>query len=479
MVINVRKTACLFTLILLLIVSFTSIASAQALYYPTSWNTLTVSTNLSGAGSVYPGTGQYAYGSTVTATEYTNLGYSFNGWYLNGVYEGQLSSISVTMTQNYNLQAVFSVQVVALTITSNPAEGGTIAPGTGIWNYTSRNSVVVTESPNPGFTFSGWYLDGVYAGAGTGITVPMLTDHQLNAFFAGNSTNPTPPPTPTSTPTPTPQPTPAAPNLPNPSLTFYCTSSTTFSGFNVQIQGEMAYNGVGISGAGILLSYSVTGGATWQDLAYVNTGDYGNFSAVWMPSASGNYVVKATWPGDSVTSGVIATVNFAVAPFDNQDQNIFSVTSNSTLSSLTFDSTQNQLSFVVSGPAGTVGYVQICIPKSLMTDVSKLSVALDGQAVPFSIFSQGDVWLITLQYHHSTHSVVMSLNSQISTNGPTSTATSGSTTTPSSTPASFSTTLNNLLGGQLIFVAIIAVLVAVIAALLLINRRKTKSATTA
>ena len=473
--VNARKITCLFVLTFLISVSFTSIASAQTYPPYPSWDTLTVTVNLSGAGTVTPGSGQYAYGSSIVATEQTNLGYSFNGWYLNGVYEGQLSSIPITMTQNYILAAVFSVQVVALTITANPANGGTIAPGTGIWNYTSSASVVVTESPNPGFTFSGWYLDGTYEGAGTGITVSMLMDHQLDAFFAGSSSTPTPQPTPIVTPTPTPQPTPTS-NLPSPALSFYCTSSTTFSGFNVVIQGSLAYNEVGLSGAGVLLSYSVTDGATWQNLAYVTTDDHGSFSCVWMPSVSGTYVVEATWPSDGVYSSVSTTVNFAVAPFDNQDQNIFSITSNSTLTSLAFDSTTDALSFTVSGPSGTIGYAQVCIPKSLMPDASTLTATVDGQTTPYATFSQGNVWLITIHYHHSTHAVVMSLNPQASTSSPTSTATFSST----STPASLSTTMGNLLGGQMILLVIIAVLVAVIATLglIILNRRKTKLAKT-
>ena len=158
-------------------------------------------------------------------------------------------------------------------------------------------------------------------------------------------------PTSTSaTPTPTPTPT-----LPSPSLSFDCISSTTYSGFNVQIQGTLTYDGTGISGAGIQISYSVTGGATWQDLAYVNTDNNGSFSVSWNPSASGNDVIRATWPGNDIYSSVSATVNFAVAPFNNQGQNIFSVTSNSTLTNLAFNSATDQLSFSVSGPSGTTG----------------------------------------------------------------------------------------------------------------------------
>ena len=140
-----RKIACLFVLTFLVSVSFSSIASAQ--YYPISWDTLTVTVNLAGAGTVTSWIGQYSYGSSIVVTEQTNLGYSFNGWYLNGVYQGQLSSILLTMTQNYNFEAIFSAHVVALTIIANPANGGTIAPGTGIWNYSTCASVVVPRFP--------------------------------------------------------------------------------------------------------------------------------------------------------------------------------------------------------------------------------------------------------------------------------------------------------------------------------------------
>jgi hypothetical protein len=69
----------------------------------------------------------------------------------------------------------------------------------------------------------------------------------------------------------------------------------------------------------------------------VITDDYGSFSAVWMPSASGNYVVRAVWYTDGVYSTVSNTVNFAVAA-DFEESQVFSVTTNSTISGLAFDS---------------------------------------------------------------------------------------------------------------------------------------------
>jgi uncharacterized repeat protein (TIGR02543 family) len=421
---SAHKISVSLLIIFLVGTSLSLLPTTFAQYYPLSQNTLNVVVNYSGAGYVTPGSGLYNYGSTVTARVYTNTGYVFDGWYLNGVYQGKLTTIPITMTQDYTLYAVFSIRTVCLTINSNPTEGGTTAPGAGIWNYTYGSSITVSEYPSSGCNFSGWYLDGIYEGLGTSITITMTQDHQLGAFFAGNIPSPSPTTQPTVTPTPIP-----TPDLPIPSLSFYCASSTITSGFNVQIQGALAINGTGITGTGVTFSYSATGGATWHDLAYIITDDYGDFSAVWMPSSSGNYVVKGVWLSDGVYSSVTTKVNFSVAPFQNQNQNVFSVSSNSTLSSLTFDSSQNKLSFSVSGPSGTMGYVQACIPKTLLTVESNLKVSLDGQDVTYYIFSEGDAWIITIGYHHSSHSVVMALDAPI----PTPTLTVAPTSNPGQT----------------------------------------------
>ena len=154
----------------------------------------------------------------------------------------------------------------------------------------------------------------------------VANDGSNTVSAISDSSTPTPTPAPTSTPSQSPTPTPIstptptpAPNLPSPNLSFYCISSTTTSGFNVQIQGSLTYNGARLSDAGIQLSDSVTGGATWQDLTYVNTDNNGSFSCVWNPSVSGNYAIEATWSGDNDYSSASAVYNFAIAPFNNQE----------------------------------------------------------------------------------------------------------------------------------------------------------------
>ena len=77
-----------------------------------------------------------------------------------------------------------------------------------------------------------------------------------------------------------------------------------------------------------------------------------------------------------------------------------------------FDSTTNELSFGVSGPSGTTGLTDVCIPQSLIPDVSKLNVMLDGATINYNSVSEGNVWLITFSYHHSSHTIVIALGTQ-------------------------------------------------------------------
>ena len=200
-----------------------------------------------------------------------------------------------------------------------------------------------------------------------------------------------------------------AQNLRQPTLTASCIGSVSPSSLSVLINGDLTFNGVGISGAPILLSYSVTGGESWQDLTLVNTASDGSYSALWFPDVTGNYLLKAVYQGNENYLGTSNVVTFAMEPCT--EQSIFSVTSNSTISELSFDSASNELSFNVSGPSGTTGYVNAYIPKSLINNITGLKVYLDDSQIKYTVQSQSDGWLLYFTYHHSTHMVMISLGS--------------------------------------------------------------------
>jgi hypothetical protein len=171
-------------------------------------------------------------------------------------------------------------------------------------------------------------------------------------------------------------------HLQKPSLTTSCRSSTSYSGFNVQINGYLTLNGTGISEAPILLSYNVTGGKSWQDLTLDYTDSDGSYSTTWLPSVTGNYQLKAVYEGDADALGASSeTVNFAVVPIT--ENNLLSVSSNSIVTSLAFNSTTSELSFAVSGPSETTGYVKVAIAKSLVSNAENIKVYLDGNQLNY------------------------------------------------------------------------------------------------
>jgi hypothetical protein len=208
---------------------------------------------------------------------------------------------------------------------------------------------------------------------------------------------------PTPKPTPTPDPDPKI-REPKPTLALDCSSSVSNLGFEVNIQGNLRYNNTGLSNSQVLIYYSVTGGKTWIELTSVITNEEGDFSAMWLPSVTGNFLVKAHYLGNENYCETKTIVNLAVTSYD-QEENVFSVSSNSTLSGLSFNSEEPELRFSVSGDNGTSGYVNIYIPKSLIKDVSELEVYLDEKQIDYFAESADDYWLLQFSYSHSSHEV--------------------------------------------------------------------------
>ena len=191
------------------------------------------------------------------------------------------------------------------------------------------------------------------------------------------------------------------------SLTLFLNTDSGLLGFKVKINGRLTSNGTSIQGESVLLSYSVTGGQTWNDITAVPTSADGSYYAVWQPSATGTYLVKASWAPRYPYEAAESTRMLSVNTFD--DQNVFSVVSNSTVSALAFNSTSSELSFSVSGPDGTAGFVDLTIAKNLVENIAELRVYLDGVNLNYSTTSTVDSWLLHFTYAHSVHNVIINL----------------------------------------------------------------------
>jgi hypothetical protein len=89
----------------------------------------------------------------------------------------------------------------------------------------------------------------------------------------------------------------------------------------------------------------------------------------------------------------------------------FSIVSNSTISELAFNSTSQVLEFTVSGPSGTTGYTNITISKTLIADISGLTVYFDANEIQYVNSSTQFNWFLYFTYHHSTHKVIVAMKS--------------------------------------------------------------------
>lgn len=159
----------------------------------------------------------------------------------------------------------------------------------------------------------------------------------------------------------------------------------------------------------VVLSYTFPGIEKWVPITSSRTNMAGEYSVYWANTASGDFALKAEWSGNATHQAASNTTSISVLPYQNEA--VFFVESNSTVTSLIFNSASSEFGFSVSGLSGTSGYARISIAKGLLASVEDLKVLLDGKLLDYSAVSTGDSWIVTFCYSHSTHEISMQLAS--------------------------------------------------------------------
>lgn len=210
---------------------------------------------------------------------------------------------------------------------------------------------------------------------------------------------------PSSSPTPTPTPSPA-PARTRISISTDATSSVVGSAVNVN--GKLVLlNGSPLKGKSVILSYTVGNSVSWIPIGSANTNDAGEYNIQWVNDASGIFTLKVDWTEDEGYQETVNTTSLSILPYNNQI--LFHIESNSTVSALAFNSTSLDLSFIVSGPDETEGYVKTTIAKNLVSNPENIQVYLDGNQLNYEVTSKADSWLLAFTYAHSTHQVSINL----------------------------------------------------------------------
>jgi hypothetical protein len=197
---------------------------------------------------------------------------------------------------------------------------------------------------------------------------------------------------------------------PIPQLFLYCRSYTADGIFRLDITGNLSDAGWGLTGQPLTFLYSADGGSSWNPITTVNTGTFGDFIVTWTPPVSGNCLLRADYPGNITYLPISTIVNFETTASGSQPSPV-SIQTNSTIAAFSFDAAKKLLSFSFSGPDGSTGYLNVFISRGILADVSDLKVLLDGKPVDFETDSTGYFWVLSLNYPHSSHTVVIDMAS--------------------------------------------------------------------
>lgn len=147
-------------------------------------------------GGSVSGGGSFQLGTSVTITATADNGYRFVCW-MNGDERASLSpSYTFSVSGNASLVAVFEenppVPPTSYTISvqASPAEGGTVRGG---GTYRHGASVTVTATPNDGYRFVEWRLNGTQVSTTAVYSFATSADQMYTAIFEKEEGPPTPP----------------------------------------------------------------------------------------------------------------------------------------------------------------------------------------------------------------------------------------------------------------------------------------------
>jgi glucuronoarabinoxylan endo-1,4-beta-xylanase len=143
--------------------------------------TYTLSTSVTGQGVVQlsPTGGVYEAGTMVTLTAVPDAGATFSEW--EGDVIGSDNPVSITISGNVDVTAVFFTDVPEYTITTSVSEGGSIVLNPSEDTYPEGTEVTITAVPDENCTFSGW--SGSISGTDNPVTVTVSSDLTLIAEF--------------------------------------------------------------------------------------------------------------------------------------------------------------------------------------------------------------------------------------------------------------------------------------------------------
>lgn len=132
-------------------------------------------------GGAVSGVGTYDFNATAVAVAVPITGYSFSGWYKDGVKVSDAATYTFTITANTTLEARFTPN--KYNIVTNATDGGT-ATGGGSFDYNAKATVIATA--NTGYNFLGWYESDKQVSDSPTYSFTVTSGRNLTAKFAAD-----------------------------------------------------------------------------------------------------------------------------------------------------------------------------------------------------------------------------------------------------------------------------------------------------
>ena len=165
----------------------TLVAQFQAQQY-----TVTATANPTNGGTISGNQSPYTYGQTCSLTATANNGYAFDHWTKNGTTITGGATITFEVTASATYVAHFTQQSYTITVSSDPANGGTVqinngtAGSTATATFAHGTTIQLKATANSGYAFSQWN-DG---GAQTH-NVTVTAGETYTAYFTAQPQAPT------------------------------------------------------------------------------------------------------------------------------------------------------------------------------------------------------------------------------------------------------------------------------------------------
>ena len=131
-------------------------------------------------GGTVTGSGSYAHGASATLEASANEGYTFLNWTKDGETVSSDPSYTFTVTAPGTYVAQFSQDTYTVSVSAEPAEGGTVS-GEGTYPY--GTSVTLEAAPNEGYAFLNWTRDGEVVSEAAAYHLTVTEDGDYTAHF--------------------------------------------------------------------------------------------------------------------------------------------------------------------------------------------------------------------------------------------------------------------------------------------------------